>query len=191
MIHKHNVMPTPDQLMGQSFQAFFSGGRAAMFMSGYFYFDAVLSSTEADWGISIIPSGPAGNIQIDAANGISIVKGTEHPDEAWEVIKAFLSKDAIKASMDQQYHIGYNKEVLQEGSDLNNYFYEATVLDRGDAGAIVDALQSAVPFTNVANGGEVMRIQADKLWQPMWNADQNVRQLCDETSAALDKVLND
>jgi predicted metal-dependent TIM-barrel fold hydrolase len=114
--------------------------------------------------MSLIPAGPKGNHQIDASNGIGIVNGTKHPDESWEIVKAFMSKDAIKTSMDFQYHIGYNKEVLEPGSELNDYFYQTTVLDRGDAKAIVDALASAVPMTPVANGGEVMRVQADKLF---------------------------
>jgi multiple sugar transport system substrate-binding protein len=192
LLHKHKVMPTPDQLMGQSFQAFFSGERAAMFMSGYFFFERVLNDTKANWGMSIIPSGPKGNFQIDASNGIAIVNGTKHPDEAWEVVKAFMSKEAVRASMDFQYHIGYHKEVLQDGSELSDYFYQATVLkDRKNASAIIDALRSALPIVPIPNGAEVMRVQADKLWQPMWNPGQNIPQLCRETTAALNDVISE
>ncbi|MBN1835296.1 MAG: sugar ABC transporter substrate-binding protein [Spirochaetales bacterium] len=190
LLHKHKVMPTPDQLMGQSFQAFFSAERAATFMSGFFYFRAVMDNTKARWAVAPIPQGPKGRFQIEASNGISVVRSSQHQAEAWEVLKAFFHEDAVKAAMDFQYHTSYFKSVLQPGSELNRYFFEVTELDPKGAQFLLDTLKYSVALPPIANGGEVMRVQAEKLWQPMWQPGQNVPELARNTTIALDKVLS-
>lgn len=139
LVHTHHVAPSETTIGGTE------GGRVQMFQDGKiaigvtfhgpWWQDVFNNTPNLDWGVVPIPSGPAGHRSAVMWMGWGINAKTEHPDEAWELLKWLTTEPgqrvfALKAlSADRAV-----SEELQRVDDpyWGVYVAEAEYLDQLD-----------------------------------------------------------
>lgn len=99
LIHDMQVMPGPGGAAWATgpvhWEPFASGQIATRITSSWayeMYFDAGLE----DWGIAAIPQFPAGRHSLVANDAWHIWKHTNHPEEAWQLVKFLTSREAME-----------------------------------------------------------------------------------------------
>ena len=75
----------------------FIGGRLAMVEDGSWALKDILAKTDFRVGVAPFPSGPAQRVTLATTDGFGIFAGTEHPEEAWELVKFLISEDYGRA----------------------------------------------------------------------------------------------
>jgi multiple sugar transport system substrate-binding protein len=91
------VMAT-DQDVGRLWPALaFADGRLAMVEEGSWNLREILSRAEFRVGVAPLPRGPVRRVSLATTDGFGIFAGTEHPEEAWELVKFLISKDYGRA----------------------------------------------------------------------------------------------
>jgi len=94
LFHKYKVAPTPTAMsnMGMGSNQMFMTGRLAMYGSGIWETPVLRKIKDFDWDIVMFPKGPGGKRGFGTGgSGYTILKGTKHPQEAWEVVKALAA----------------------------------------------------------------------------------------------------
>jgi multiple sugar transport system substrate-binding protein len=75
----------------------FAAGRIAMSEDGSWALKAVLTGADFRIGVAPFPRGPARRVTIATTDGFGIYAGTNHPDEAWELLKFLISPEYGRA----------------------------------------------------------------------------------------------
>jgi multiple sugar transport system substrate-binding protein len=88
LIHKHKVAPSPSS--PGSVTNYFATGQAAMFIEGDFHL-TYFKECKFRWDVALPPKGPAGRSSRRYSPGFCIPRSSEHPDEAWELLKWILT----------------------------------------------------------------------------------------------------
>jgi ABC-type glycerol-3-phosphate transport system substrate-binding protein len=100
LINKYKVQPSLTAMtnLAMGVQGMFMTGRLAMFSSGIWETPGLRKITDFEWDVAMFPKGPGGTRGFGTGgSGYCILKGTKHPKEAFEVVKALTGKDAEKA----------------------------------------------------------------------------------------------
>lgn len=95
LIQKYKVSPSQSALsnMGTGVSQLFMQQRLAMFASGIWETPQLRKIDSFDWDVAMFPKGPKGKRGYGTGgSGYCILKTTQYPQEAWEVVKA-LSGD--------------------------------------------------------------------------------------------------
>ena len=71
----------------------FIDGRLAMVEDGSWALKDILAKTNFRVGVAPFPSGPVQRVTPATTDGFGIFAGTEHPEEAWELVKFLISED--------------------------------------------------------------------------------------------------
>ena len=75
----------------------FMGGQLAMVEDGSWALKDILSKCDFRVGVATFPSGPVRRVTLATTDGFGIFAGTEHPEEAWELVKFLISEDYGRA----------------------------------------------------------------------------------------------
>ncbi len=104
-IFKHEVHPKPGD------QTTFETGKLGMQQELYSYMSKARAIEDFEWDIVPLPEGPQGRGTSLGFAGYSIIKGTKHPEEAYDLLK-FLTgpKNAATAS---QFFVPSRKSILE------------------------------------------------------------------------------
>jgi multiple sugar transport system substrate-binding protein len=94
MIHEWKVSPIPEE----HYLPTWNGGRVA-FVPGLSVIMGWLDEFEWPWDIWWLPVGTKERVVFAASDNNSISKETQHPDEAWELLKFTVSDKRTYASM--------------------------------------------------------------------------------------------
>ena len=97
LMNRHHVAPTPVALgnLAMGAQQLFMTQRVAMFASGIWETPILRQITDFDWDVVMFPKGPRGLRAFGTGGtGYCILKGTAHPEQAWEVLKALAGDEA-------------------------------------------------------------------------------------------------
>jgi len=92
---KHNVSPSQTSLrnLGMGSQQLFMTGKLAMYGSGIWETPVFRKITNFDWDIVMFPKGPRGKRAFaTGGSGYCVLKSSQHPEEAWEVVKCLSGK---------------------------------------------------------------------------------------------------
>lgn len=73
----------------------FESGNIAMAVGGPWKFSNYEGITSFEWDIALFPKGPAGRRTRHAAMGFAIWSGSDHPDEAWLLMRHMLGQEAL------------------------------------------------------------------------------------------------
>lgn len=99
LINKYQVHPSAVAMtnLAMGVQGMFINGRLAMFSSGIWETPGLRRISDFEWDVVMFPKGPAGKRGFGTGgSGYCILKDTEHPKEAFEVVKALAGKNAQK-----------------------------------------------------------------------------------------------
>jgi multiple sugar transport system substrate-binding protein len=87
------VMPTPAypeaNMAAVNGDAGFTAGRVAMAPHGRWRVPEIRRLAQFEWDVAPMPKGKAGRLGYGWYSGMSIITGTRHPGEAWEVARFF------------------------------------------------------------------------------------------------------
>ncbi|UFT98687.1 sugar ABC transporter substrate-binding protein [Radiobacillus kanasensis] len=98
-------------------QVAFEAGNVGMFFDVYSYISTARSIEDFTWDIAPIPSGPEGKFPLMGQAGYVMFEGTEHPEEAMEVIKFFASKEGMTTT--STFFAPPRNSVLQSDEFIN------------------------------------------------------------------------
>jgi len=84
-------------------QAAFINGQVAMVEDGSWALKNVLENAPFRVGIAPFPAGPAGRVTLATTDAYGIWKNTQHPDEAWALLKFLLADDYVLAQAKAQF----------------------------------------------------------------------------------------
>ena len=96
LMNKEAVAPTPVALgnLAMGAQQLFMTQRVAMFSSGYWEVPILRQITDFEWDVVMFPKGPRGTRAFGTGGtGYCIVKSSQHPELAWEVLKALTGQE--------------------------------------------------------------------------------------------------
>lgn len=96
LIKKYEVSPSPMNLvnMGMGVEMMFKTERLAMLGSGIWESPALRDIKDFKWDVVMFPKGPSGIRAFGTGGtGYCILKDTEYPDLAWEIVKTLTSKE--------------------------------------------------------------------------------------------------
>ncbi|HWO74330.1 MAG TPA: sugar ABC transporter substrate-binding protein [Bacillus sp. (in: firmicutes)] len=79
-------------------QVSFESGKIGMFFDVYSYVSAARNVQDFEWDIAPLPEGPEGRFPMLGQAGYALFKGSEHPEEAQELLKFFTSQEGITAT---------------------------------------------------------------------------------------------
>ena len=91
LVLKHRVSPSQTALqnLGMQITQLFLGGKLAMFSSGIWETPILRQAKNFSWDVAMFPKGPDGKRGFGTGgSGYCILKTTQHPQQAWEVVKA-------------------------------------------------------------------------------------------------------
>jgi multiple sugar transport system substrate-binding protein len=136
LIHEHEVMPPPSALEGQEDP--FLTGKVAIYFGGT-WSEGQIREAGFDWDFAHMPVNAATgirNVQM-GSNAWSIVSTSEHPNEAWQVVKFLMGEggqrgmmsngvpgltDVVESEDYRSLHEPQNIEVVW--SDFANYGHD-------------------------------------------------------------------
>jgi multiple sugar transport system substrate-binding protein len=91
------VMATPLDVQNLSTREAFTAGQVAMVEDGSWALKDILTGASFRIGVAPFPAGPARRVTLATTDGFGIYAQTNHPDEAWELLKFLISKDYGRA----------------------------------------------------------------------------------------------
>lgn len=87
------VMATPLDIRGMQTRDAFAAGLVAMAEEGSWALKDILANADFRVGVATFPTGPAGRATLATTDGFAINAATEHPEEAWELLKFLISEE--------------------------------------------------------------------------------------------------
>ena len=75
----------------------FVAGKLATVEDGSWALKDILANADFRVGVAPMPAGPAGRVTLATTDGFGIYAGTQHPEEAWELLKFLISDDYGRA----------------------------------------------------------------------------------------------
>ena len=91
------VMATFPDVQNLSTRKAFIRGKVATIEDGSWALKDILANAPFRVGVAPMPAGPAGRVTLATTDGFGIYAGTEHPEEAWELVKFLISDDYGRA----------------------------------------------------------------------------------------------
>jgi multiple sugar transport system substrate-binding protein len=101
LINKYKVMPAPVALAnaGMGVDMMFASGRLALFLSGIWETPALREKYSFRWDVAMFPKNREGIRHTGSGGtGYGILRTSEHPTQAWEVVKG-LTSPQVQAEM--------------------------------------------------------------------------------------------
>ena len=93
-------------------QEMFATGRLAVIRGGP-YSAQWAAEVDVDWGIGYFPAGPGGRWTRFYCDGFVIWAKTQHPDEAWRLLRYLCGADAQRLLAKEAYHVPVRRAVAR------------------------------------------------------------------------------
>ncbi len=93
LFFKYKVSPPFASIRSNGADTMFASGNIAMYWEGNWALSGLKSTCDFEIGICELPSGPDGFKTLVNGIGESIYSGSQHKDEAWELLKFFASDE--------------------------------------------------------------------------------------------------
>jgi len=87
------VMATFPDVQNLSTREAFIAGKVATVEDGSWALKDILANAPFRVGVAPMPAGPAGRVTLATTDGFGIYAGTQHPEEAWELLKFLISDE--------------------------------------------------------------------------------------------------
>jgi multiple sugar transport system substrate-binding protein len=109
-----HVMASFPDVQNVSTRDAFISQKVAMVEDGSWALKDILSGANFRIGVAPMPKGPARRATLVTTDGFGIYAGTEHPDEAWELLKFLVSKDYGLAMAEANFLQPARKSLVDE-----------------------------------------------------------------------------
>lgn len=141
MLREDKTQPTPTATRVVGAWDMFKNGKLAMIVENSWIMNDFKSIDSFDTGIAAPPSKDGNAYSSQFVDGFAIPRGSSHQEEAWEAIKALISKDGFEALVPTGTGgIPIHLEVLEEQSEL---IFGSNV-DKESQQAFIDGLSHTV-----------------------------------------------
>ena len=186
LIHKHRVMPTPDELKSQ-------GGQAMLFQAGNLlaYHNSVNNvalnrrTVTFDWSMSSVPHGK-GKPSRAGGGGVGwfMTNASMVKDETWELMKVLASKESVRLEAQRGEAPPSRRSVANEPEFIN-----PPEPPKGDMKVIVEALESVHTENVMINGTEIDAILDAELGQ-IWTGQRTAKEAVAQAVNRIKPLLN-
>lgn len=136
LFFKYKVTPPFASVRASGADTMFASGKIAMYWEGNWQLSALKANCDFNIGICELPSGPDGFKTLVNGIGESIYSGSQHKEEAWELLK-FLASD------EGQEILAKNGTVLVSRSDYWDDFFAYWAENGIDAQAYMRTFENA------------------------------------------------
>ncbi|MCC6802219.1 MAG: sugar ABC transporter substrate-binding protein [Anaerolineae bacterium] len=159
----------------------FAAGVAAMTTIGHWVVPQY-AGLGFSWDVAAFPAGPAGRATSVNSAGFVIANGSQHPDQAWELVKYALSS----AGQSRLTELGFAIPVLQSLAESPVFLEQNTAPIRQQV--FLDALEYAHVKPVFRGYDEWASVVGDGLL-PVWTGDISLDDAMAEVIPAADDVL--
>lgn len=163
----------------------FESGQVGMFTFMYSYIANVRGIEDFKWDIAPLPEGPNGSRPLLGQAGYAVFEGTEHPEEAYELLKFLGSKTGIQAS--SAFFVPPRQSVLESDEFVNvpnnppRESIERALINQMDNGYIYPLHENWTQIESVINQG------FDKLFSQMESPADILAQMEEEITTILNR----
>jgi multiple sugar transport system substrate-binding protein len=145
-------------------QAAFINGQVAMVEDGSWALKNILANAPFRVGLAPFPAGPAGRVTLATTDAYGIWEGTEHPDEAWALMKFLLGDEYVLAQARAQFLQPARASLVPQWADIIREEYPEATADL-DIEAFADGHEKgySVVVETFENQGEVRPLLREAL----------------------------
>lgn len=158
------IMATALDVGNVGTQAAFINGQVAMVEDGSWALKNILENANFRVGIAPFPAGPEGRVTLATTDAYGIWTNTEHPDEAWELMKFLLGEEYVLAQAEAQFLQPARLSLVPAWADIIREVYPDATEDL-DIEAFADGHEQgySVVVETFANQGEVRPLLRESL----------------------------
>jgi multiple sugar transport system substrate-binding protein len=158
------VMATALDVNKVGTQAAFIAGQVAMVEDGSWALKNILTNAPFRIGIAPFPAGPAGRVTLATTDAYGIWAKTEHPEEAWALMKFLLDEEYNLAQAEAQFLQPARKSLIKPWADIIRAQFPEETQDLAIE-AFADGHEKgySVVVETFANQGEVRPLLRDAL----------------------------
>ena len=139
-------------------------------------------------GVAPLPSGPAGRVTLATTDGFGIYAGTQHPEEAWQLLKFLISDDYALAMARANFLQPAKASLVEEWANvIRRQFPEAAA--EMDIAAFADGhvkgySVTAEVFPNMADARPLAYAAWDSILTLGQGGVEQMANVCDQIQAA-------
>lgn len=112
------VMATTLALSRQETREAFWEGRVAMVEDGSWALKDILANADFRVGVAPFPTGPATHATLSTTDGFAISATTEHPEEAWQLLKFLIEKEYSLAMAEANFLQPSRSTLVDDWADF-------------------------------------------------------------------------
>ena len=181
------IATTPD-VQGLATRDAFIGGQLAMVEDGSWALKDILAKADFRVGVAIFPAGPVQRVTLATTDGFGIYSGTEHPEEAWELVKFLASEDFGRAMARANFLQPARASLVDEWASLIRDEFpekaqEVDILAFAD-GQINGYSVTAEVFANMKDARPITLEAWDRILTLGQSPVESIRSTCDQIEQA-------
>lgn len=178
----HHVAPTVEEATTQAGPDMFMAGRAAMALTGHWFYPAFSGTDGLNFDVGVFPVGPSGTTaKTDlGSTGLSISATTKYPKQAWEFLKFAIGPDGQKLISESGLFVPVLQSVGKSDAFLKSH-------DKiKNTQVFIDAMNNSVPLPITPVWNEIADI-----WGREMDAVFRGTEKAADAHAALEPQIND
>ena len=182
------VMATFPDVQNLSTRDAFIGGKVATVEDGSWALKDILAKAPFRVGVAPLPAGPAGRVTLATTDGFGIYAGTQHPEEAWELLKFLISDEYVLAMARANFLQPAKASLVDDWANLIREEFPDAAADV-DIGAFADGhvngySVTAEVFPNMANATSIASAAWDSILTRGQGSVDQMEDVCAQIEAA-------
>lgn len=165
-------------MTGDDARKAFASGNIAMYKYGNWELEQ-MPETDFEMELTLVPAGTDGRISTGGGFQLGMGGGTEHPDEAWELIKYLTTTEEAMAKM-----AGADLPVMEACFETEPYNDPKYDIFREQLG---NAYLTGIPVPNMNKVSE----EFFKYWNDLLYGKITVDEMCEEAQVSVQKILDE
>jgi len=171
--NKYHAAPTKSEAGSATMAQLFIQGKIAMHISGRWSTPRYRKDIHFDWDITKFPRGKAGSIVDCDTSGWAISSSSQHPKEAWRLIKFLANKKSAERFTKSGLIVPARVDVANSEVFLNKN------MPPKNSKVFVDIIPDSMPTPVTGNYQEITDILNTAL-EPLWNGKKSAKEVVDK-----------
>lgn len=182
--NKYHVAPTKSEAGSATMAQLFMQQKIAMHISGRWSTPRYRKDIDFKWDIARFPYGKGGSVVDCDTSGWAISRNSEHPYEAWKLIKFLSGKNSSENFTRSGLIVPARKDVAN-----SNIFLDKT-LPPNNSETFINIIPDSIPTPVTENYQEITDVLKTSL-EPLWNGQKKAKEVIDENlTKKLKKLSN-